>query len=166
MTILVVADGPAGVPGMAGLIAPDDVAALEPRNRPVHQRLATLTVVDHADWVARCRAATQEFCRFWDDVDVLVTPTCGIPAPSVDFARWDQTPDEHLTTFMGFPNFAQPFNLSGQPAISLPLETHSSGLPIGIQFVGRHRAETTLFALAAQLEAARPWIDRRPPIHA
>ena len=163
MTILVAADGVAGVPGMAGLVAPDDVDALEPRNRPLLGRLGTLTALDHSRWVDRCREATRAFSRFWDDIDVLVTPTCGIVAPSIDFAPWDQSPDEHLTTFMGFPNFAQPFNISGQPAFSLPLETHSTGLPIGIQLVGRHLEETTLLRLSAQLEATRPWSGRRPP---
>ncbi|MDH4170706.1 MAG: amidase [Acidimicrobiia bacterium] len=161
-TILAVADGPAWVPGLAALVELDDIESLEPRNRPLGRRLHELRVIDHARWVERARAATVEFCRFWDDIDVLVTPTCGIPAPSVDFAPWDQSPDEHLATFMSFPNFAQPFNLSGQPAISLPLAWHSSGLPIGIQLVGRHLEESTLLALAAQLDQARPWADRRP----
>lgn len=161
-TILAVADGPGGVPGMAGDVALDDIDHLEPRNRPLLQRLTALTVIDHAAWVDRARVATREFCRFWGDIDILVTPTCGITAPSVSYATWDQTPEEHLTTFMSFPNFAQPFNLSGQPAVSLPLATHSSGLPIGVQLVARHLEEPTLVALAAQLETARPWSHRRP----
>lgn len=55
------------------------------------------------------------------------------------------------------------FNMTGQPAISLPLYRSSAGLPIGVQFVGRFGAEATLLKLAAQLEAARPWRDQRPP---
>lgn len=164
MAILVAAAGVTGVPGMAGLVSPDDIDALEPRNRPVLERLLTLTALDHSRWVDSARAATRTFSRFWDDIDVLVTPTCGIVAPSIDYAPWDQTPEEHMTTFMGFPNFAQPFNISGQPAISLPLETHSTGLPIGIQLVGRHLEETTLLSLSAQLEESRPWSDRKPPL--
>ena len=164
MTMLMVADGGGSIPGVADLVALGDIDAIEPRNRPLLQRGAALTTVDHSKWVERARAATREFSRFWDDVDVLLTPTCGIVAPSVDFARWDQTPEEHLATFSTFPNFAQPFNLSGQPAISLPLETHSSGMPIGIQLVGRHLEEPMLVSLSAQLEAARPWADRRPPL--
>ena len=161
-TILTAADGPGSVPGMAGLVGPDDVEMLEPRNQRVWRMLAEMTVVDHADWVDRARRATREFCRFWDDIDVLVTPSCGIAAPSVGFAPWDQTSEEHMATFMGFPNFGQAFNVSGQPALSLPLEMHSSGLPIGVQLVGRHLEEPTLLRLAAQLEEARPWITRRP----
>ena len=162
-TILSVADGAGTVPGMAGRVSMDDVDALEPRNRPLLRRLSELKVTDHAAWVERTRAATRDFCRLWDEIDVLLTPTCGIPAPSVSYATWDQSPEDHLTTFMDFPNFAQPFNLSGQPAVSLPLAMHSSGLPVGVQLVGRHLDEPTLVALSAQLEAARPWHDRRPP---
>ena len=55
-------------------------------------------------------------------------------------------------------------NATGQPAISLPLHQSKSGLPVGVQFSARLGDEGTLLALAAQLEQARPWIDRKPPI--
>ncbi|MEM7140677.1 MAG: amidase [Actinomycetota bacterium] len=160
-TILAVALAPGGVGGMTR-VPLDQVDQLEPRNRRLLERDHTVPAKDHVDWVARTREAGREFRRFWDDIDVLITPTCGIPAPSVDFAPWDQTADEHLLTFAGFPNFAQPFNLSGQPALSLPLAVHSTGLPVGVQLVGRLLEEPLLFSLAATLEEAQPWADRRP----
>jgi amidase len=61
--------------------------------------------------------------------------------------------------------FTPVFNVTGQPGISLPLHQSSGGLPVGVQFVGAPAAEATLIALAAQLEQARPWADRRPPVH-
>jgi len=124
---------------------------------------ARATLVEHARWVEQCRAATREFLEFWTDVDVLVTPTLGMLPPSVDWAPWDQTPADHLATFMTLANFAQPANLSGQPALSLPLAWTASGLPIGVQCTGRPFEEATLFQLAQQLEAAAPWADRHPP---
>jgi len=134
------------------------------RARPLVERGATYTVVEHAQWVAQCRAASLEFLRFWDDVDVLLTPTCGMLPPSVDWAPWDQTPEEHMMTFMTFPNFAQPFNLSGQPALSVPLAWSADGLPIGMQLAGRRFEEPALLRLAGQLERALPWADRRPAL--
>ncbi|MDQ4058725.1 MAG: amidase family protein, partial [Actinomycetota bacterium] len=54
--------------------------------------------------------------------------------------------------------------ITGQPAVNVPLHWSDSGLPIGSQLMGRPAGEATLIRLAAQLEAARPWADRRPPI--
>ena len=161
--ILQAAFGPMDVPGPAGLVGPADYDLVEPRNRPMIERLAALTVAEHSQWVQLTRQCSLKFLTFWEGYDVLVSPTSGIVAPSVDWAPWDQAPDAHMATFAGFPSFAQPFNLSGQPALSLPLGWSSTGLPIGVQLAGRRLSEGILLRLAAQLESAIPWSTKHPP---
>lgn len=156
--------GPMEVPGLAGLVGPEDRDRLEPRNRPLLDRLAALTVVEHARWVDTVRSAARAFVRLWDDIDVLVTSTVGWLAPPAEWARWDLTDEEHRDHFAQLPMPAQPFNITGQPAMSVPLAWSGSGLPIGIQLAGRHLEEPTLLRLASQLEQARPWADRQQQV--
>jgi len=76
----------------------------------------------------------------------------GAPDPAEDFARQKR-----------FTPFTAVYNVTGQPAVSVPLHWTGDGLPIGVQLVGRAGGEATLIELASQLEAARPWAHRRPP---
>jgi amidase len=161
--ILACAAGPMSVPGAVAHVGLDQLDLVEPRNRPLIEREIAYTTLEHYRWVEQTRAASREFVRFWDDVDVLLTPTAGILPPSVDWAPWDQQPDEHMATFMGFANFSQPFNLSGQPGLNVPAVWTDEGIPVGVQLVARPFEETTLFRLARQIELAMPWADRRPP---
>jgi amidase len=110
----------------------------------------------------------RRLASWWaDGFDVLVTPTQAAPPPEIGYVR--STADEPWLAFMRSAPYGVctlPFNMSGQPAISLPLHWTAEGLPIGVQLVAAYGREDLLLAVASQLEAAAPWAARRPPIHA
>lgn len=76
-----------------------------------------------------------------------------------DYANYDGL---GLAKVFEFTPYTPPFNVTGQPAMSVPLVWNDAGLPIGIHFVGRYGDEATLFRLAGQLEQAKPWFQRSP----
>jgi amidase len=99
--------------------------------------------------------------------DLLLTPTVGEPPPP--HGSFDATREAPFAGFVRagtFVPFTTQSNISGQPAISLPLHWTADGLPVGVQLVGAFGREDLLIRVAAQLEAAAPWADRRPPVSA
>jgi amidase len=112
------------------------------------------------------QAWSRRVADWWIDHDVLVVPTS--PEPPV---RLGELAPDNLDPAVGarmghLVGFCAPFDVTGQPAMSLPLASSDDGLPIGVQLVGAYGREDVLLRVAAQLEAAWPWSDRRPPIHA
>jgi amidase len=121
------------------------------------------------DAVARARAAEPQFTarvgEVFRDFDVLLTPT--IPSPPWPLLRFEGRGVIGATMAASdIVPFAAPWNLTGQPAASVPAGFTDRGLPLAVQLIGRPHDETTLLSLAAQIEAERPWADRRPPIAA
>ena len=97
--------------------------------------------------------------------DLLLTPTLG--EPPVPHGTFDPTPEDPTAGFVratSFVPWTAQFNVTGQPAISLPLAENAAGLPIGVQLVAAYGREDLLLRIAAQLEAAQPWADRWPTI--
>ncbi|MBM4444057.1 MAG: amidase [Chloroflexi bacterium] len=105
--------------------------------------------------------------RFMERYDVWLTPT--IAEPPVPLGTFDSPAENPLQGVLRMAEYI-PFtpicNFTGQPAMSVPLFWNNDGLPVGTHFAGRFGDEATLFRLAAQLEQARPWADRRPPVRA
>jgi amidase len=99
--------------------------------------------------------------------DVLLTPTVAVPPYKLGVldATVPRTPEDWYAHMFSLCPFTALFNVTGQPAMSVPLYWNADGLPIGVQFAGRFADEATLFRLAGQLEEARPWAARRPKVH-
>ncbi|MDB5426793.1 MAG: 6-aminohexanoate hydrolase [Phenylobacterium sp.] len=111
------------------------------------------------------RMLNRRTLAFFEDVDVYLSPVLGTPVPEIGFIDPVNLEPREVNRRQGraFP-FTPPFNFSGQPSMSLPLETDVNGLPIGMMFTARYADEATLFRLAAQLEKEAPWKDRRPKV--
>ncbi len=93
---------------------------------------------------------------------MLVSPVIAVPPPPIGWLSDPELGTERLTSIL---QFTAQFNVSGQPAMSLPLHWSEDGLPIGVQFVGPIDDEALLIRLAAQLETAAPWADRVPDLY-
>ena len=94
--------------------------------------------------------------------DAVLTPTLAMSARPVGWFTETGDPAEDFERQKRFTPFTAISNITGQPAVSVPLYTAADGLPVGVMLAGRPAQETTLISLAAQLEAARPWRDRHP----
>ncbi len=104
---------------------------------------------------------------FFEKYDILLTPT--LARPPLPLGALNPEPDNPIAGFIKsgtYSAFTPLYNATGQPAMSVPLFWNAGGLPVGVHFAGRFGDEATLFRLAAQLEQARPWRDRRPPVSA
>ena len=150
-------------PATAGI---DDLSLLEPINRMLAEQARETPSPEHAAAIMQLQRLTRTVVAFWDDVDVLLTPTLALPPVPIGWT-FDETGGNPQLAFDRqtlFTPFTAVVNVTGQPAMSVPLHWSDDGLPIGVQVIGKPFAEATLFRLAAQLEQARPWIDRRPPV--
>jgi amidase len=112
---------------------------------------------------AKRDATTARILRLWDDVDVLMTPglaRTALPAEG-GFGRAAPVAFDRAARFTPWTPM---FNLTGQPAIAIPAGFGDDGMPLSVQLVGRPGDEATLYSLAAQVQAARPWAQQRPPL--
>jgi amidase len=140
-----------------------DPEQLEPHNRALANDAAKTPAPDLARSLQFLRTEARRFLVFWQELDVLVTPTLALPPVPTGWAfeGSEDDPRAVIARQRFFVPFTQIFNVTGQPALSLPLQW-SGDLPIGVQFATRPFDEATLVRLGAQLEAERPWAHRRP----
>jgi amidase len=115
--------------------------------------------------VAGLQQVARQVATFLGKYDLWLTPTLAEPpAPLGTFDPDPANPISPLLRSASYTPFTPLVNAIGSPAMSVPLHWNSRGLPIGTQFIARYGDEATLFRLAAQLEQARPWAERRPPV--
>lgn len=142
----------------------DDV---EPQTWAYAQMGAQVTGAQYAAGVDALRLQGQATERWWEEEgwDLWLTPTLTIQTPPLGQFRPTRE-DPFGSLGMEPSRFTVPSNVSGQPAISLPLHWAADGMPIGVQLTAAHGREDLLLRVAAQLEQALPWSDRRPPVSA
>jgi amidase len=108
---------------------------------------------------------SRRIAAFFENIDVWLTPT--LAWPPVELGTFDTSESDFgkaIQSMLGYLPFTPVFNATGQPSLSLPLAWNDAGLPIGVMFTSRFGEEGLLYRIAGQMERARPWIDRKPPI--
>lgn len=123
-----------------------------------------VTAMDYAAGVDSIRVQAREMERWWESGwDLLLTPTLPVLPPRIgEIQPTRQNPFSTLA--MHISHYTVPFNVSGQPAISLPLCWSESGFPVGVQLAAAYGRDDLLIRVAAQLEKAMPWSTRHPPM--
>jgi amidase len=146
-------------------ISREDVELYTWTMREIGRTRTATRYIQAIEWL---HANSRAIASWWEGgFDILLTPTAAEPPPVL--GQFTATPENPLAPGRRsepLAPFTAAFNVTGQPAISLPLYWSADGLPIGVQLVAGYGREDVLIRLAAQLEQARPWADRRPPVQA
>ncbi len=151
----------------SGIVAGREPTAedMEPMSWAIYSMTKKLSAVEGFGATVRLQAFTRALVQFMEPYDALLTPALAerpLPLGTLDTAI--ANPMETFTRSGLFTPFTPVFNASGQPGISVPLFEGEDGLPLAVQLAGKPAQEGTLLALAAQLETARPWAERRPAL--
>ncbi|MFA7638983.1 MAG: amidase family protein, partial [Parvibaculum sp.] len=121
--------------------------------------------VDYAEGTLFMHRLSRQMAEFHETYDVYLSPTLHLPP--VELGKLDMMGKDigaYLRLSSEYMPGTAPFNMTGQPSMSMPLHWNAAGLPVGTMFTGRFGDEATLFRLAAQIEEAKPWADRRPAL--
>ena len=157
----------AGVPEIAPVTPGPDTA--EGTTLAAFERARTLTAMEIGRGFRAFHAVARAAALFFEHHDLLVTPTLAHPPwehGRLEYDRPGRSMGSWIDAIFEYGPFTAPFNIGGQPAISVPTGQSADGLPIGVQIVAAHGREDLLLRVAAQLEEALPWAGRRPRVHA
>jgi len=139
---------------------------MEPLNRFLVESAARISSIQHIQALTAMHQHARTLVGFWDDYDMVLTPTLALPPVPIGWIFEDEDPFMQLVRSGLFIPYTPIANVTGQPAMSVPLHWSPDDIPIGVQFIGRPGAEAELYRLAGQLERAQPWADRRPQVGA
>ncbi len=143
-------------------LSPED---LEPTTWVLYEMGKRHLASDYLLAVQALQAISRQVARFFQRYDIWITPTLAEPPlPLGSFEPTEEDPLNGLRRAAQFVPFTPICNITGQPAMSVPIHWNKQGLPIGVHFVARFGEEATLFRLASQIEAARPWAHRKPTL--
>jgi amidase len=138
---------------------------IEPRNLATRQAARAVGAVPYVQSRVWLDIWVRRMAGWWTSHDLLLTPTVGAPPPRLGWFS-AAGPEQEGLRIASFGSYAIQFNLTGQPAVSLPLHWTPDGLPVGVQLVAGYGREDLLIRVASQLEQAAPWSHRRPQVHA
>lgn len=152
---------------MAGTfpVGPEQEDLLMPLTRSLRERGGVVSGQQFANALYTFRALGQHLAEaVLSSYDVILTPTLAQPPAMIGELRNDDDPAAEFAALLAFSPFTSLHNATGQPAVSVPLHWTATDLPIGVMLAGRYGEDATLVSLSAQLEAARPWHERRPAL--
>jgi amidase len=148
---------------LLGRLIPEE--EIESRNAAYRRAGRELRAVAYLESRAWFGMWARRMADWWNGHDLLLTPTLGAPPPPLGWFT-EAGPEQEGPRIASFIPYTAQFNMTGQPAISLPLHWTPGGLPVGVQLVAAYGREDMLIRVASQLEQAAPWSERRPPVHA
>jgi amidase len=150
--------------GIAGApIPPEAAQALRANTRYWRDRGSRATAVELARAMQFVEATTREVVTSLQPYDAMLTPTLALPPQPVEWFNESGDPVEDHHRELLYTPYTALYNMSGQPAATLPLHWTAEGLPVGVMLAGLPGEDGPLFSLCAQVEAAAPWHDHRPP---
>ena len=129
---------------------------LEPFTRFLYDRSTSMTADQLIEALRTVEMTGRAIAPFFEQYDILITPTLAAPVPPLGLLDTSR-PQSMFENAATYATYTSPFNITGQPAMSMPLATDSTGLPVGVQFVSASGRENVLFRLAGQIEEAVPW---------
>ncbi|MEP6462135.1 MAG: amidase [Frankiaceae bacterium] len=145
-------------------VAPADEARLRPLTRWHRERGRSTSAVTYAAALGHLQRAAREAVQRSAAYDAVLVPTLATLPPAIGALRNDADPAADFAAQLRFTPYAAMYNVTGQPAITVPVHRTATGFPVSVMLAGRPADEGTLIALAAELTAARPEVDRTPPL--